>query len=82
MEPPNLTLDEETLRHRLEELPDFIVPHVRMGFHLLTRVPPERRSPVVKWLVEQLAAGANVDSQSAAKDLGLNRNTVRMFWVH
>ena len=72
----NLTLDQESLQHRLMDVPPGVRPHIRMGFHLLSRIEPERRSALTQYIIQTLIESREIESSHAQKVSGLNDHTI------
>lgn len=72
----NMSLAQETLKHRLEALPEKMRPHIRMGFHLLSRATPEQRSKFLEYILDITENGENLDRDQAIKLTGLDSHTI------
>lgn len=71
-----LTLDQESLRHRLNELPADVRPHVKRGFRLLTRIGSNRRARLRDYIVTSMASSQDIETKRAEEISELNAHTV------
>lgn len=72
----DLSLAQETLKHRLEGLSDKIKAHIIMGFHLLSRSDQQNRSNLLQHLLDTTERGDNLDRDRVIEITGLDNHTV------
>ncbi len=70
---PDSSMDERTLRHRLEDIPQNVTPHIKLGFELLAGLDDEKRRNVVNYVLENFAGKAPYRLADVAKHSGLDR---------
>lgn len=70
------SMDQRTLRHRLEDIPENIIPHVRLGFELLSKISDDRQSKILDYVLYNFAGKGAYDGAMAAKISGLDRKLV------
>lgn len=68
------TVAQSTLRHRLNDIPSSVLPHVRMGFSLLSRIPPERQDKLFSYAIEDFTSNSSYDGAKVAELSGVDRN--------
>jgi hypothetical protein len=71
-----LTLDQESLRHRVSDVPSGIRSHVKMGFHLLGRLPQESVVDLRDYVIDSMSSSREIDAKHAEKLAGLNEHTI------
>lgn len=70
------SIDVQTLRHRIDEVPSSILPHIRMGFKLLSQGDISKRDALITSLLDAFEANQNFDSRAAAATLGVPENAI------
>lgn len=73
---PSLTLDQETLKHRLAEMPASARPHIRMGYHLLSRLPQKQLEDLRDYVLTSMQTSREIDSVKGEQLSGLNEHTI------
>jgi len=64
------------LRHRLHDVPANIIPHIRMGFSLFSKLDGEKRENVQTYVIENFAGKGSYDLEEAKKVSGLDGKIV------
>lgn len=67
MDTNDLSLAQITLRHRLHDVPANIIPHIRMGFSLFSKLDGEKRENVQTYVIENFAGKGSYDLEEAKK---------------
>lgn len=65
------SLDQQALEHRLEEVPEGILPHIRMGYRLLAQASPEQRQRFLSAMLEAVESRRSIDVAGVSDLLGL-----------
>lgn len=76
MAAPELSLDQTSLQHRLNDLPADIRPHIKMGFGLLTRIGKMRREKLRDYIISSMAESKEIESAVAEEISQLNGHTI------
>lgn len=71
-----LSLDQQTLRHRLLEVPSSIKPHVKMGFELLSQLSSEVVIAIAEYVASSMKNSRKFQRKEGVALTGLNDNTI------
>lgn len=71
-----LSLDQETLKHRLTDLPEHIIKHIHNGFHLISRGSEDQRQRFFNHVMSSMETRSDIDKKEASKLIGLNEKTI------
>jgi hypothetical protein len=64
-------MDRDTLRHRIDDIPEEVRPHIRMGFRLLSQAGEEKRREFIQSVLSKMLRRESLDSKQAADILGV-----------
>lgn len=76
MDSTELTLAQVTLRHRLNDIPTNLKPHIKMGFSLLARIDQEKRLEIQDYVIDNFAGRNSYDLDEAKKISGYDGKVI------
>jgi hypothetical protein len=68
--------DRDALQHRIDDVPQGVLPHIRMGFNLLSKAAPEVRGRFIEFAIQKMLQRESVNSEEAAPILNVSPSIV------
>ena len=74
--PQQLTISQQTLQHRLADIPTSTIPHLKMGFSLIKNLDEEQISNIVDYASTNFSKKTRYDADTASQISGIDRKIV------
>lgn len=71
----SLSSDQRALRNRLEDMPENVRPHIRVGFENLTHLDGEKRIKLFRHIMSEFSSRASYDIDRVAEIAGCERRS-------